>query len=112
MSEPLMSFTSHVDGRNAHVDLFEDRLEWTRTGSAAARWTKASLTMGASLLAGRKRETETVPVRAITNVSTKRDGLLNTVVNVATASGTVSFRVSHSEAEQIRSTLMGLLASK
>lgn len=110
MSEQsLLEFTSHVSGKNARVCVFSDRVEWVQEGSAAARWTKASLTLGASLLAGKKEEREVIPVRAITNVSTKRDGLRNSAVTVTSAGGSVEFRVSHSEAKQMQETLLGLM---
>lgn len=109
MSEALLEFTSHVAGKNAKVSVFPDRLEWVREGSAAARWTKASLTLGASLLAGRKEEREVIPVRQITNVSMKRDGLMNSKVAVTSAGGSVEFRVSHAEAKELQETLSGLM---
>lgn len=109
MSEALLDLTSHVDGKNARVRVFPDRVEWSREGSKVAHWTKASLTLGASLLAGRKGEVEVIPVRQITNVSAKRDGLVNSEVTVTSAGGSVAFRVSHGEAAELRSTLLGLM---
>ena len=110
MSEaPVLDFESHVDGKNARVMVFPDRLEWVQKGSAAARWTAATMTLGVSLLAGKKEAREVIPVRQITNVSTSRDGLRNSAVTVSSAGGSVSFRVSHSEAQELRSTLMGLM---
>lgn len=111
MTQPLMSFTSHVQGKNARVELFPDRIEWSKKGSTAARATAATLTVGLSLLGGRKEERETVLLKAVTNVSAKRDGLMNSVVTVTTAGGAVGFRCSHGEAEQLKSEMLRLMAA-
>lgn len=29
---PLMQFTSHIDGKNAKVEIYRDRIEWSRKG--------------------------------------------------------------------------------
>ena len=29
---PLMQFTSHIEGKNAKVFIYSDRIEWSRTG--------------------------------------------------------------------------------
>ncbi len=107
--QPILELTSHVQGKNAQVFVFPDRLEWVQKGSAAARWTAATVTLGASLLAGKKEAREVIPVRMITNVSAKRDGLRNSAVTVTSAGGSVDFRVSHSEAQQLQSTLLHLM---
>jgi len=104
--EPLRTFTSHVAGKNAEVSIYPDRIEWVRKGSAIARATAATATAGLSLLKGRKEQTETIPMRAITNVSTERDGLTNSAVIVTTAGGRVAFRVSHKEAKATRELIL------
>lgn len=106
MSTPIYEFTSHIAGKNAKVAVFEDHLEWKKTGSAAARATKAGMTFGLSLLGGKKEETEVIPFRQVTNVGTKKDGLLNSIVNVTTAGGAVGFRVSHAEAKTVRDLIL------
>lgn len=111
MTQPLMSFASHVQGKNARVELHPDRLEWTKRGSTAARATAATLTGGLSLLGGRKEERETVLLRAITNVSARRDGLRNSIVTVVTAGGSVGFRCSHGEAEQMKTEILRLMTA-
>ncbi|QQS24479.1 MAG: hypothetical protein IPM43_13900 [Actinomycetota bacterium] len=45
---PLMSFKSHVAGKNAEVDIYVDRIEWSKAGDA--RWRNRALTLGLSLL--------------------------------------------------------------
>jgi hypothetical protein len=36
MSEPLMEFSSHIEGRNAKVAVYEDRIEWRKGGGRLA----------------------------------------------------------------------------
>ena len=78
MSEPLMEFTSHIEGRNAKVAIYDDRIEWGRQRIT---------------LSGRRLDTNMVPVRQIQGVTTHRAGMLYTVVKVATAADTIEFRV-------------------
>jgi hypothetical protein len=35
MTAPLMEFTSHIEGRNAKVAIYDDRIEW---GGSGLRW--------------------------------------------------------------------------
>ena len=111
---PLLTFTSHIAGKNARVDIWNDRIEWEKPrGVSGGKVLAASLTLGASaLLTGLKNGdsgTEMIPVRSISSVTTKRDGMLNTVVSVITSGNTIDFRVSHAEAEQVRQILNELI---
>ncbi len=106
MSAPLYEFTSHVAGKNAKVGVFADRIEWTKAGSALGRATAATFTVGLSLLGGKKEHNEMIPMRAITSVSTKKDGLMNSKVVVQSAGAAVDFRVSHAEAAKVKAAIM------
>jgi len=56
MSEPLMGFTSHIEGRNAKVAIYEDHIEWARSSwHAPGGATAAVLTSGLSLALSGKR---------------------------------------------------------
>lgn len=118
MTAPLMQFESHIDGRNADVRIYDDRLEYsTKRGMSMTKLTTAAMTAGASALATglRKKGTEgttSIPTSAITSVSTERDGLRYTQVVVASPSGRVGFRVSHGEAPAIRDLLTQLAARR
>lgn len=57
--------------------------------------------------AGRGREV--IPIRAVSSVATRKDGPLNTIVAISSPSGIIDMRVSHREAEQIRSTINDLM---
>lgn len=114
MAEALLTFTSHIAGKNAKVRIYSDRIEWERPrGVSAAKLTAGFLTAGASLLATGVKNgnsgTEMIPVKSISSVTTKRDGLLNTLVQVITSGNTIDFRVSHSEAENVRALLNQLI---
>ena len=50
MNGPLMEFTSRTEGRNAKVAIYEDRIEWGRSGwHPPGGATAAVLTAGMSL---------------------------------------------------------------
>jgi hypothetical protein len=114
---PLMKFKSHVAGKNADVEVYVDRIEWmkeSRMGTAS----KLALgvgTAGMSLLAtgvSGKKGTEVIPIKSISSVVTKKDGIRFTAVRVITTGNTIDFRVGHGEAEGIRSCLIDLMLDK
>jgi Short C-terminal domain len=108
--QPLMEFTSHVAGANARVAIYPDRIEWARKGYKPAGGMKAAvLTGGLSLALPGRRDTNMIPVRQIQGVSTHRAGLSYTTVRVATAGDLTEFRVSKSEAENVKATLLRLM---
>lgn len=111
MSGPLMEFTSHIEGRNAKVAIYDDRIEWGRGGwHPPGGATAAVLTGGASLLLpGKRRDTNVIPIRQIQGVTTHRAGMRYTVVKVATAADTVEFHVSRAQAEEVKATIMRLM---
>jgi hypothetical protein len=111
---PLHTFTSHIDGKNAKVTIFNDRIEWgLARGVSGGKLTAGLLTGGASLLLtgfkNGKSGSEMIPVKSISSVSTKRDGMLNTLISVIASGASIDFRVSHSEASQIRDILNRLI---
>lgn len=91
----LMTFTSHIAGKNAKVRVYPDRIEWQRAGSALS-------------LTGRGRGSEMIPMRQVTSVATRKDGL-RTVVSIITSGNTIDMRVGRGEAEQIKATLTRLM---
>ncbi|MCC3277519.1 hypothetical protein LJ753_16770 [Arthrobacter sp. zg-Y20] len=110
MSDPLLSFTSHVAGKNAKVQLFSDRIEWSRAGVSGGKVAAGMMTGGLSMLATgvRNKETEMVPVRSVSSVTSKK-GMVNTVVTVIVPGNTLDFRVSHKEAKEFKERLQGLM---
>ncbi|WP_239498570.1 SHOCT domain-containing protein [Microbacterium sp. PM5] len=112
-SVPLLSFVSHIDGKNARVSVWPDRVEWDRKGllSTGAKAGMAVMTAGMSYLATgvtRKQSTEVIPVKSIMSVTTKRGLGLQTKVHVITSGNTIEMRIAHKEAEQVREVLMQL----
>ncbi|WP_153302182.1 DUF2510 domain-containing protein [Microbacterium foliorum] len=110
----LMKFKSHINGKNADVAIFSDRIEWLMArGVSGAKVTAGVLTAGLSMFAtgvkNGKAGSEMIPMKAISGVTTKRDGMINTVVTVTSSSAAIGFRVSHKEAEQMRQLLNQLI---
>lgn len=112
MSSPVLEFTSHIAGKNAKVQLYPDRLEWNRGGLSGGKLLAGAATMGISMLATgvRNKDTEMIPIRSISSVTSKR-GMVNTVVSVITSGNTIDFKVSHSEAEQFKKQLLQFMAA-
>lgn len=111
---PFFTFMSHIDGKNATVSVFQDRIEWIKPrGLSGGKLTAGLMTGGMSLLAtgfkNGKSGTEMIPVKSMTSVTTSRDGFLNTKVSVITAGNTVDFRVSHAEAAQVKTVITQLM---
>src|SRR6266536_2546379 len=94
MSGPLMEFTSHIEGRNAKVAIYDDRIGWGRQRIT---------------LSGKRLDTNMVPIRQIQGVTTHRAGMLYTVVKVATAADTIEFRVTKPQAGEIKDTITRLM---
>lgn len=103
---PVMEFKSHISGKNADVIIYENRIEWRREGSKVARVVGAAATVGLSLLAGKKDETETIPIKQISHVATKRDGLLNTKVVITTSGGNIEMRCDHDTAARAKDAIL------
>ncbi|WP_025159098.1 SHOCT domain-containing protein [Leifsonia aquatica] len=114
---PLYQFTSHILGKNAKVAIYVDRIEWEKPrGVSGGKITAAAFTGGTSLLftgvKNGKHGTEVIPVKAISSVTTKRDGMLNTIVSVITVGNTIDMRVSHKEAAVVKEVLTDLMLGK
>ncbi|MFJ4755009.1 SHOCT domain-containing protein [Streptomyces sp. NPDC088763] len=116
-STALMTFKSHIEGKNADVAIHQDRIEWSRPrGMSAKKLTAGLLTGGASLLATGVRSsdagTEMIPVRNIASVVTKRDGLMFTKVVVVASGNNIDFRVPHDAAPRIKALLTELILGR
>lgn len=116
-SNPLMTFKSHIEGKNADVAIYPDRIEWSRgRGVSGKKLTAGLLTGGASFLAtgvrGSHAGSEMIPVKNISSVVTKRDGMLYTKVVVVASGNTIDFRVPHASAPGIKTLLTDLVLGK
>ena len=103
----LMSFKSHIAGKNADVTIYPDRIEWEQQGRITA--TRA---LGGALLTGSLRKggaSEMIPIRSLTSVTTSKDGLTNYKVTLIAPGNTIEMRVPKGVAEQVKSTVTGLM---
>ncbi len=113
--EELLRFKSHIDGKNADVIVYPDRVEWAKEGfmGTGAKLALGAATMGVSLLktgvSGKTLGSEVIPVKSISSVTTKKDGMRFTLVRVICTGNTIDFRVSHSDAEPIKQLLTSLI---
>lgn len=112
--EPVLQFKSHVEGKNADVHVYRDRIEWSQgKGISGAKATAALLTAGASAVATGLRKKhgdyEVLPVKGISSIRVEKDGLRFSKVLVATSTGVIGFRVGHDEAKSIAGQLTQLM---
>lgn len=112
---PIFEVVSHIEGKNANVRLWSDRLEWERgRGISAGKLTAAAFTGGASLLVtgvkGGKDAFDMIWLKQVTSVSNRKDGLLYHLVEVQASAGaavnTVGFRVSREHAANFRAAIL------
>jgi hypothetical protein len=82
--QPLMSFKSHIAGKNADVNIYTDRVEW-----------------GQKSRMSRKSSSEVIPIKAESSVTVHRDGFRQ-AVKVICSGNTIDFRVGRGEAEAIK----------
>ena len=90
MTEPILEFTSHIDGRNADVTIYPDRIEWRKRS-----------------LIGRG-DTNMIHMRQIQGVTSK-GGLLHTTVQIRAGLDTIGLRVGKDQAATVRATLTELI---
>ena len=109
----LLEFTSHVDGKNAKVQLFPDRVEWAKPGRVSlTRLTGASMTLGSTLAATGIRtggSAEMIAVKNITSVQSAKDGLRFHKVIITAAGNTIEFRVDKAVADAARVLISQLI---
>lgn len=112
---PLVQFKSHIEGKNADVVIYPDRVEWAREGllGTGGKLALGAMTGGLSFLKtgvrGSQQGSEVIPVRSMTSVTTQRDGLRFTNVRVICSGNTIDFRLGHDEAKRIKELLASLM---
>jgi len=110
MDRPLLEITSHINGKNAKVRVYSDRIEWDRDRVSGAKLAAGLFTTGASLLATGVHTSggaaEMIPMHQITSVTQRHDTPLNDVVSVITSGNTIDMRCSRKEANQLRALLL------
>lgn len=113
-TSPLYRFKSHIDGKNADVSIFVDRIEWSRKGGVStAKVLGAAMTAGMSLVATgvskRGSNSEMIPVKSLTSVISERDGLRFWKVTVTALGNSIDFRCDRSEADEVKRLLTELM---
>jgi hypothetical protein len=88
--------TSHDDGRNAVVTLFPDRIERVK----AKKFTSMSKA---------HQDVEVTPVKAVSSVQAKKDGMLWTKVTVYASGNNIDFKFAHDEAARFKDAVMALV---
>lgn len=90
---PIRKYKSRIEGKNADVEIFQDRVEWSVTKT------------------GRKRShsAEMMPIRHVSSVTSKKDGLGHTKVVLVASGNTVEFRLPHGQAEEAQDIIRRLL---
>lgn len=111
-----MTFTSHISGKNATVEVYPDRVEWLWKGwmSTGAKAATALMTGGMSYLATGvrgQRGSESIPISAITHVASKTHRFQDYVV-LSTSGGNVEMRVSKAEADALKKLLHELISGR
>ncbi len=96
-AEPMaiMQMTSHDEGRNATVTLYPDRIERVKERAFGS-------------LSRARQDTEVIPIKVITSVQAKKQGM-RTNVTVFASGNTVDFRIAHHEAQRFKDAIMQLV---
>ena len=92
----LFQGLSHEAGRNAEVTLFRNRIERVKQRSRAS-FSKAH------------QEVEVTPMKSVTSVKTKKDGISRTKVTVYASANAIDFRFEHAEAQAFKEAVMRLI---
>lgn len=107
---PLMTFKSHVAGKNADVTVYPNRVEWKRTDhlGTGGKVALGAMTMGLSLAATGVRgrnDQDMILMKAIQSVTSKNSGM-QTLVSVTASGGVIEFRCSRAEADRFKQLLL------
>ena len=93
---PLFVGESHESGRNATVTLWPDRIERVKHSSMAS-------------FSSAKQDSEVTPIRSVSSVGAKKDGMINTKVTVYASGNNIVFRFGHAEAMKFKDAIQALI---
>ena len=85
----LLQVQSHDEGRNAQVTLYPDRIERVQDRKRMS-------------LSRAKQDSEVIPIRAVSSVQAKKDGMHYTKVVVFASGNTIEFRLRHADAQRFK----------
>ena len=97
--ESVLEVKSHDEGRNAIVRVYADRIERELLRSRAS-------------LQRSRQDTEVIPMRSVSSVQAKKDGLVYTKVTVFATGNTIEFRLRHEDAQAMKNRVTALLLDK
>jgi hypothetical protein len=95
----LLHVKSHDAGKNADIYVFADRIERVKQARKLSP-SKAH------------RDAETIPMRSIGSVQTKKENMRFTHVWVTTVGQPISFRVAHGDAQRLRDLISQLVLNR
>lgn len=99
MDEMLLQIRSHDEGRNATVTLYGDRIERVLDKKRMA-------------LSRAKQDSEVIPMRSVSSVQAKKDGLAWTKVTVFASGNTIEFRLRHSDAQRFKDAVTAAILGR
>lgn len=111
---PVYSFTSHIDGRNARVNVYPTHIEWAKPQTGVVGLVLLGLlalcTCGLSLIAKAARprlrpETASILLRTVTGVSTNGDGM-HTAVTITAPGIVIVGRMGADQAEAVKAFIL------
>lgn len=95
----LFAGMSHEGGRNAHVTLYDDRIERVKE--------RSRLSMSSA-----KQDTEVTAIKSVSSVQAKKDGMLFTKVTAYASGNNIDFKFRHDEAQKFKDAIMSLILDK
>lgn len=116
MQAPIYTGKSRIDGKNADVRIYHDRIEWEQAARGAG-WNITALalaccTIGISLIWMRPQfttaATQMVPGARINGVSSRKDGPMHTTVTITSGQASLRVRLPHEKASEVVSVLSTL----
>jgi hypothetical protein len=97
--EVLFAGMSHERGRNARVTLYRDRIERVKERAYGS-------------VQSARQDVEVTPIRVVTSVQAKKDGLINTKVTVYASGNNIEFWFHHDEAARFSDTITQLILER
>jgi hypothetical protein len=110
-----MELTSHIQGKNAKVRVYADRVEWETgqkisVGKLALGTMTAGLSLAATGVRSRKNAgSSMIPISRINSITSKRDSMINDKVSIITAGNTIEMRCSKSDAKAFKDLVQTLM---
>lgn len=98
-SDELLTVRSHDEGRNATVTLYSDRIERVQDKKRMS-------------LSRAKQDSEVIPMKAVSSVQAKKDGLAWTKVTIFASGNTIEFRLRHDDAQRFKDAVTSAILAE